>query len=139
MIRGLTKHNDKFFSRNLTNYLELSGKQTWKRNDTYKVKYESKKTPYSQIFYTVLQRAAARKSLKSFLYHIVNWPENFKWFENFCYAFHPESTKWLTSTARKVSVFGVIVVRSLPHSDWIWRYTEYLSLFSPNVVKYGQE
>ena len=61
----------------------------WKRNDTYKVKYESKKKPYSQIFYTVLQLAAARKSLKSFLYHIVNWLENFKWFENFCCAFHP--------------------------------------------------
>ena len=26
-----------------------------------------------------------------------------------------------------------------PHSDWIWRGTEYLSVFSPNAGKYGPE
>ena len=39
--------------------------------------------------------------------------------------------------ARKVFVFGVILVRMLPHSDWIWRDTPYLSLFSPNAGKCG--
>ena len=31
------------------------------------------------------------------------------------------------------------LVRIFPHSDWIRRDTEYLSVFSPNVGKYGPE
>ena len=31
------------------------------------------------------------------------------------------------------------LVRIFPHSDWIWRDTEYLSIFSPNAEKYGPE
>ena len=31
------------------------------------------------------------------------------------------------------------LVRIFPHSDRIWRDTEYLSVFSPNVGKYGPE
>ena len=31
------------------------------------------------------------------------------------------------------------MVRILPHSDWIRRVTEYLSVFSPNARKYGPE
>ena len=42
-------------------------------------------------------------------------------------------------TARKVSVCGVFLVSIFPHSDWIRRDTEYLSVFSPNVRKYGPE
>ena len=42
-------------------------------------------------------------------------------------------------TAWKVSVSGVSLVRIFPHSYWIRRYTEYLSLFSPNAGKYGPE
>ena len=44
-----------------------------------------------------------------------------------------------TSTAWKVSVFGVILVRIFPHSVWIRRDTEYLSGFNPNAGKYGAE
>ena len=43
------------------------------------------------------------------------------------------------STAQKVSVFGVILVRIFPHSDWIRRDTEYLSVFGPNAEKCGPE
>ena len=31
------------------------------------------------------------------------------------------------------------LVRIFPHSDWIWRDTKYLSVFSPNAGKYGVE
>ena len=41
-------------------------------------------------------------------------------------------------TASKVPVFGVLLVCIFPHSDWIRRDTEYLSVLSPNAGKYGQ-
>ena len=31
------------------------------------------------------------------------------------------------------------MVRIFPHSDWKWRDTEYLSVFNPNMGKYGTE
>ena len=40
-----------------------------------------------------------------------------------------------TDTVRKVFVFGVFLVRNFPHSDWLRRYTPYLSIFSPNAGK----
>ena len=40
-------------------------------------------------------------------------------------------------TLWKVSVFWVFLVHIFPHSDWIWRDTPYLSVFSPNIWKYG--
>ena len=36
-----------------------------------------------------------------------------------------------------MSVFGVFVVHIFPHSDWIWRGTSYLSVFSTNAGQYG--
>ena len=33
----------------------------------------------------------------------------------------------------------LFLVRILPHSDWIWRDTTYLSVFSLNAGKYGPE
>ena len=45
----------------------------------------------------------------------------------------------MANTAWKVSAFGVILVGIFPHSDWIRRDTEYLSVFSPNAGKYGPE
>ena len=44
---------------------------------------------------------------------------------------------YLTNTAWKVSVFGVFLVRTFPHSDWIRRDSLYLSVFSPNAGKGG--
>ena len=44
-------------------------------------------------------------------------------------------TIFAKSTAWKVSVFGVILVRIFTHLDWIWRDTEYFSVFSPNAGK----
>ena len=43
------------------------------------------------------------------------------------------------SSLREVSVFGVILVRIFPHSNWIQRSIPYLSVFSPNAGKYGPE
>ena len=40
-------------------------------------------------------------------------------------------------TVQNVSVFRVILVHIFPHSDWIRRDTEYLSVFSLNVGKCG--
>ena len=45
----------------------------------------------------------------------------------------------LIGTAWKASRYGVFLVRIFPHSDWIWRDTEHLSVFSPNAGKYGPE
>ena len=38
-----------------------------------------------------------------------------------------------------MSVFGVFLVRILPHSELIRRDTLYLSVFNPNTWKYGPE
>ena len=49
---------------------------------------------------------------------------------------------WVISTvttAWKVSVFWVFLVRIFPHLDWIQRDTPYLSLFSPNAGKSNSE
>ena len=44
------------------------------------------------------------------------------------------------NTAEKVSVFGVILVRTFPYLDKIRRDTpEYLAVFSPNTGKDGPE
>ena len=43
------------------------------------------------------------------------------------------------STAWKVPVLGVILVYIFPHSDWMRRDTEYLSVFTPDAGKYGLE
>ena len=45
--------------------------------------------------------------------------------------------KTLENTARKLSIFGVFLVRIFPHLDRIQRDTENLSVFSPNAGKYG--
>ena len=42
-------------------------------------------------------------------------------------------------TAWKVFVFGVFLVCIFPHSDCIRRDAPYLSVFRPNVRKYGPE
>ena len=44
-----------------------------------------------------------------------------------------------TDTTSKVEFFMLIVNGGFSHSDWIWRDTEYLSVFSPNTRKYGPE
>ena len=49
------------------------------------------------------------------------------------------TTKFITNTAWKVSVFGVFLVRIFLYSDWIPRDTEYLSVVSSNAGKYGPE
>ena len=52
---------------------------------------------------------------------------------------HCSSFSFSTTTVLKVSVFGVIRVCILPHSDRIWIDTPYLSVFSPNAGKCGPE
>ena len=42
---------------------------------------------------------------------------------------------YINCTAQKVAIFGVILVRIFPHSDWIRRDTPNLSVFSPNAGK----
>ena len=44
-----------------------------------------------------------------------------------------------SSTAWKVSVFEVFLVLIFPHSDWIRRDTDCLSVFGQNAVKHGPE
>ena len=50
-----------------------------------------------------------------------------------------ENNKSQTNTGRKVFIFGVFLASFFPYSDWIWRNTEYLSVFSPNTGKYKPE
>ena len=40
---------------------------------------------------------------------------------------------------KKVSVFGVFLVRVFPHSEGIRRDTDYLAVFSANARKHGPE
>ena len=47
--------------------------------------------------------------------------------------------KYEKHTAWKISKYGVFLARIFPHSDWIRRGTQYLSIFSPNLGKYGPE
>ena len=51
----------------------------------------------------------------------------------------PRTDLYLNITAWKLSVFGIFLVRILPHSDWIRRDIILLSVFSPNTGKYGLE
>ena len=43
------------------------------------------------------------------------------------------------SIAWKHCVFGIFLVCIFPPLDWIWRYSPYLSVFSPNAQKYRPE
>ena len=38
-----------------------------------------------------------------------------------------------------MSIFGIFLVCVFPHSDWIWRDTPCISVFSPNAGKHGPE
>ena len=44
-----------------------------------------------------------------------------------------------TQLALKFSVFEVFLVCIFPHLDWIWRFTEQIFDFSPNLGKYKPE
>ena len=59
--------------------------------------------------------------------------------ENFLYFCHEIKISSVFHTAWKMFVFGVILVRIFPHSDWISRETPYVSVFSPNAGKYEPE
>ena len=52
-------------------------------------------------------------------------------------------TVWFYSVAEalreKCANTEFFLVRIFPHSHWIWRDMEYLSVFSPNAGKYGPE
>ena len=53
--------------------------------------------------------------------------------------FHWNAISAKKLTAWNVSVFGAFLVRIFKYLNWIWRDTEYLSVFSPNVEKYWPE
>ena len=40
---------------------------------------------------------------------------------------------------KKMSKYDVFLVRIFPYSDWIRRFTEQISVFSPNTRRYGSE
>ena len=46
---------------------------------------------------------------------------------------------WAKYMKQTLSVFRVILVRIFSHLDWIREYMKYLSAFSQNAGKYGQE
>ena len=79
-------------------------------------------------------------------------PVSSQWCESTFYRENCSKTKYLdryffrvfrkfivSYTAWKMSVFGVFLVRIFPHSDWIRKDTEYLSVFSQNAGKDGSE
>ena len=59
--------------------------------------------------------------------------------QNSPFLIFPGGSGYVSSTSWKVSVFGVCLVHIFPHLDWIQRDTPYLSVFSPNEEKHGQE
>ena len=74
-------------------------------------KYRTEKTPYLDTFYALL------KKIFNLLLPL----------------------KLMNHSAWTVSVFGVIPVRILLHSDWILRDSSYPSVFSVNAGKYGPD
>ena len=70
-----------------------------------------------------------------------NIPDNWNW--NCWTLFGLEIENWSGGpwpyTAWKVSVSGVFLASIFRHLVWMRRGTEYLSIFSPNVEKYGPE
>ena len=52
---------------------------------------------------------------------------------------NPAGSFKFTNTVWKVSVLGVFLIRTFPHSDWIRRNTQFLSIFSPDAGKYRPE
>ena len=56
-----------------------------------------------------------------------------------CESINQIKKKSLITLSEKFPYSEFILVRIFPHSDWIRRETEYLSVFSPNVGKYGPE
>ena len=50
--------------------------------------------------------------------------------------FRKSNPYWSLSLREKYPNTEFFLVRISPHSDWIRRYAEYLSVFSPNVGKY---
>ena len=59
--------------------------------------------------------------------------------DSFVFILLLQSFSCIPYTDWKVSVSGVILVSIFPHFDWIRSDTDYLSIFSPNAGKYGQE
>ena len=56
-----------------------------------------------------------------------------------CESINQIKKKSLITLSEKCPYSEFILVRIFPHSDWIRRETEYLSVFSPTVGKYGPE
>ena len=56
-----------------------------------------------------------------------------------CFTFWCRGDPSRHSLREKCPYSEFFLVRIFPHSDWIWRDTEYLTVFSPNEGKYGPE
>ena len=56
-----------------------------------------------------------------------------------CFTFWCRGDPSRHSLREKCLYSEFFLVRIFPHSDWIWRDTEYLTVFSPNEGKYGPE
>ena len=59
-----------------------------------------------------------------------------KWMENKSWVHLASLNHGLREKCPNTDIF---LVRIFPHSDWIRRDTEYLSVFGPNAGKYGPE
>ena len=61
-------------------------------------------------------------------------------FQIHCVSVNMKNTSTVSQTLREICPnTEFFLVRIFPHSDWIQRDTPYLSVFSPNVGKYGPE
>ena len=77
--------------------------------------------------------------VKYFMKNTTNFSNQFSNFlENFYYFYGPLQ-KWPFSLREKCLNTEFFLVRIFPHSDWIRRDTQYLSVLSPNAGKYGPE
>ena len=100
----------------------------------------------SQVFQTTFKFICGFKFNSAFSSQPQIFPLNFNGY--YFVLFSPLTDTYLTENfviftgiiqvvniAEKVSVFGVILVAIFPHSDWIRRDAEYLSVFNPNAGK----
>ena len=83
-----------------------------------------KNTPYTTLMSNMSSRSVHRELLTQLMSMIL---------DSDCIRSAEANNAW------KHYVFGIFPVCIFPSLDWIWRYSPYLSVFSPNARKYRPE
>ena len=130
-------------------YKKTCSPETVHSNNLMKKKYGTLQLPFICLFLLLTTFSGLQNCKSVFLIlKIFHYGGSKRWF-SFFQDIHIRmnirlidiltSIRPMTTTVWKVSVIGVFLVCIFQRSDWIQRNTPYLSVFSPNVGKYGPE